>query len=125
MESVIILLVLLVGLGAWQARIHAASVAAAQVPYGVRPFGRHARPHADLVAVTVLARRAGGTDGDAAAGDCCWYGKRYLADTLAVRLGAGLLNAYLLGEHLLGADDLGLAQRPWPPRWAARFGQRG
>jgi hypothetical protein len=31
-ESVIILLVLLAGLGAWQARIHAASVAAARRP---------------------------------------------------------------------------------------------
>jgi hypothetical protein len=36
-ESVIILLVLLVGLGAWQARIHAASVAAAS-----RPATQHA-----------------------------------------------------------------------------------
>jgi hypothetical protein len=36
-ESVIVLLVLLVGLGAWQARIHAASVAAAS-----RPAARHA-----------------------------------------------------------------------------------
>jgi len=35
-ESVIILLVLLVALGAWQARIHAASVAAARRPAAPR-----------------------------------------------------------------------------------------
>jgi hypothetical protein len=39
-ESVIILLVLLVVLGAWQARIHAASVAAAR-----RPAGRRGPPY--------------------------------------------------------------------------------
>jgi hypothetical protein len=36
-ESVIILLALLVSLGAWQARIHAASVAAARRPATRRP----------------------------------------------------------------------------------------
>ena len=35
-ESVILLLVLLAGLGAWQARIHAASVAAARRPVARR-----------------------------------------------------------------------------------------
>jgi hypothetical protein len=35
-ESVIILLVLLAGLGAWQARMHAASVAAARRPGALR-----------------------------------------------------------------------------------------
>jgi hypothetical protein len=42
-ESVIILLVLLVSLGAWQARIHAASVAAARRP-GVRRESEYSQP---------------------------------------------------------------------------------
>ena len=42
-ESVIILLVLLVAAGAWQARIHAASVAAARVP-AARRAPEHSQP---------------------------------------------------------------------------------
>jgi hypothetical protein len=42
-ESVIVLLVLLAGLGAWQARIHAASVAAARRPVA-RRTPQYSRP---------------------------------------------------------------------------------
>ena len=46
-ESVIILLVLLVGLGAWRARIHAAGVAAAPgLPRGARPSTADPHDHA-------------------------------------------------------------------------------
>ena len=78
-------------------------------------------PHADPVSrVTVLgAGRALGLTEQLPDDDRQLYGEKYLADTLAVRLGGRAAERLIRGEASTGAPTTWPPPPPWPPRWSA------